>query len=91
MYIQNKKKNCLIFRHVIVSCQKEDKIKSKYAMAKVLRSLQVQTESFLILLLLCHALSHRFQLDREETIAEIALIFLSLFNLAKEHLKIGND
>ena len=58
-------------RHVIVSCQDEDKIKSNYAMSKVLRTIQVQTESYLMLLLITHILSQRFQLEREETIAEI--------------------
>ena len=51
-----------IFRHVIVSCQDEEKLKSKFALSKVLRSLQVQTESFLVLLLQIHILSHTFQL-----------------------------
>ena len=54
-----------------MSCQDEDKIKSNYAMSKVLRTIQVQTESYLMLLLISHILSQKFQLEREETIAEI--------------------
>ena len=72
------------FRHVIVSCQEEEKLKSKFALSKVLRTLQVQTESFLMLLLQSHILSHTFALDREETIAQMVLVFLCILNLAKD-------
>ena len=63
----------LCYRHVIVSCQEEEKLKSKFALSKVLRTLQVQTESFLMLLLQSHILSHTFALDREETMAQMVL------------------
>ncbi len=53
----------LIFRHVIVTCQGAEKFRTKFAMAKVLRSLQVQTESACVLLLQLHILAHTFQLD----------------------------
>lgn len=74
----------LFFRHLIVSCQDAEKIRAKYAMAKVLRTLQVQTESFLMLLLQTHILAHNFQLDREETLAQLVLVGLSLTSLAKD-------
>ena len=74
----------LCYRHVIVSCQEEEKLKSKFALSKVLRTLQVQTESFLMLLLQSHILSHTFALDREETMAQMVLVFLCVVNLAKD-------
>lgn len=74
----------LVAWHVIVSCQSEEKIKEKYAMSKVLRSIQVQTESFLTLLLLSHVLSHQFALDREDSIIQMALMLLAICNLAKD-------
>ena len=72
------------FRHAIVSCQDEEKIRQKYAMAKVLRTLQVQTESFLMILIQTHILCHKFQPDREETWAQICLTLISILNLSKD-------
>ena len=73
-----------LFRHAIVSCQDEEKIRQKYAMAKVLRTLQVQTESFLMILIQTHILCHKFQPDREETWAQICLTLISILNLSKD-------
>ena len=53
-------------------------------MAKVLRTLQVQTESFLMILIQTHILCHKFQLDREETWAQICLTLISILNLSKD-------
>ena len=53
-------------------------------MAKVLRTLQVQTESFLMILIQTHILCHKFQPDREETWAQICLTLISILNLSKD-------
>ena len=72
------------FRHVIISCQDEDKIRQKYAMSKVLRTIQVQTESFLMILIQTHILCHTFQADREESWAQFCLAMISILNLARD-------
>ena len=72
------------FRHVIISCQDEDKIRQKYSMSKVLRTIQVQTESFLMILIQTHILCHTFQADREESWAQFCLAMISILNLARD-------
>ena len=72
------------FRYVIISCQDEDKIRQKYAMSKVLRTIQVQTESFLMILIQTHILCHTFQADREESWAQFCLAMISILNLARD-------
>ena len=74
----------LVAWHLIISCQSEEKIKEKYSMSKVLRTIQVQTESFLLLVFLSHVLCHQFQWDREDNLIELSLAILSLVNLAKD-------
>ena len=82
--VRDDKNNYLFFRHVIISCQDEDKIRQKYSMSKVLRTLQVQTESFLMILIQTHILCHTFQADREESWAQFCLAMISILNLARD-------
>ena len=82
--VRDDKNNYLFFRHVIISCQDEDKIRQKYSMSKVLRTIQVQTESFLMILIQTHILCHTFQADREESWAQFCLAMISILNLARD-------
>ena len=69
---------------MIISCQDEDKIRQKYSVSKVLRTIQVQTESFLMILIQTHILCHTFQADREESWAQFCLAMISILNLARD-------
>ena len=53
-------------------------------MSKVLRTIQVQTESFLMILIQTHILCHTFQADREESWAQFCLAMISILNLARD-------